>query len=112
MNILSLSCVGSHRQIHFSVLFKILILPNLRKPQSRRVVLEWPHQEFKACLARSNCPLECLIFGAGVATDEQRAECIALDPSLEVVVKPFKITVAICKVLTEIFENINLLVNT
>jgi len=72
-----------------AALFKILVLPNLRELQFRRVVLEWPHQEFKACLAQSNCPLECLIFGAGVATDEQRAECIALNPSLEVVVKPF-----------------------
>ncbi|KAG1863562.1 hypothetical protein DFJ58DRAFT_868692 [Suillus subalutaceus] len=65
-------------------LFNILSLPNLR-------ILEisgsrtWPHEEVKALLTRSNCPLESLIIGAGmVTTDEQRAEYVALIPSLVV----------------------------
>ncbi|KAG2345918.1 hypothetical protein BDR05DRAFT_1058064 [Suillus weaverae] len=65
-------------------LFKILTLPSLR-------VLEisgsraWPHEEVKAFLVRSSCPLESLIVGAGMATtDEQRAEYVALIPSLVV----------------------------
>jgi hypothetical protein len=65
-------------------LFSILSLPKLR-------ILEvsgsqaWPHEEVKAFLERSNCPLEDLIFGARmVTTDEQRAEYVALIPSLVV----------------------------
>ncbi|KAG0704625.1 hypothetical protein DFH29DRAFT_366538 [Suillus ampliporus] len=65
-------------------LFNALSLPNLR-------VLEvwgirtWPHEQFKAFLARSNCPLKSLIFGAeGMTTDEQRAEYVALIPFLRV----------------------------
>jgi hypothetical protein len=65
-------------------LFNTLSLPNLR-------VLEvsgsqaWPHEEVKAFLGRSNCPLGDLILGAGmVMTDDQRAEYIALIPSLVV----------------------------
>ncbi|KAG1756715.1 uncharacterized protein EDB91DRAFT_1213476 [Suillus paluster] len=68
-------------------LFNALSLPNLRMlvaPDSR----PWPHEELKALLARSNCPLESLISGNGATTDEQRAEYIALIPSLEVVVDP------------------------
>jgi len=63
-------------------LFNALSLPNLRVLEARDAI--WPHQEFKGLLARSNCPLRSLIFGAGVTTDEQRAEYIALIPSLEV----------------------------
>ncbi|KAG0694133.1 hypothetical protein DFH29DRAFT_1006620 [Suillus ampliporus] len=49
----------------------------------------WPHEQLKAFLARSNCPLESLIFGVGVTTtDAQRAEYVARIPSLEVVVDP------------------------
>ncbi|KAG1747859.1 uncharacterized protein EDB91DRAFT_47615 [Suillus paluster] len=66
-------------------LFNTLSLPNLR-------VLEacgfhtWPHEELKTFLARSNCPLESLIFGAseGMTTDQWRAEYIPLIPSLRV----------------------------
>jgi hypothetical protein len=65
-------------------LFNTLSLPNLR-------ILEvsgsqaWPHEEVKAFLGRSNCPLGDLILGAKmVMTDEQRAEYIALIPSLVV----------------------------
>ncbi|KAG1863569.1 hypothetical protein DFJ58DRAFT_773814 [Suillus subalutaceus] len=46
----------------------------------------WPHVEFKAFLMRSNCALETLILGSGTGTtDEQRAEYVALVPSLNVV---------------------------
>ncbi|KAG1791508.1 uncharacterized protein BJ212DRAFT_1419177 [Suillus subaureus] len=46
----------------------------------------WPHVKFKAFLTRSNCVLETLISGSGTGTtDEQRAEYVALVPSLKVV---------------------------
>ncbi|KAG0704617.1 hypothetical protein DFH29DRAFT_1078199 [Suillus ampliporus] len=71
-----------------SHLFDALSLPNLRALEAC-YVQPWPHEELKAFLGRSNCPLESLIFGAGVVlTDEQRAEYVALIPSLEVVVDP------------------------
>ncbi|KAG0704591.1 hypothetical protein DFH29DRAFT_1078180 [Suillus ampliporus] len=71
-----------------SDLFNALSLPNLRVLEACNVT-PWPHEALKAFLARSKCPLETLIFGAGVmATDEQRAEYVALVPSLEVVVNP------------------------
>jgi hypothetical protein len=65
-------------------LLEALTLPSLR------VLLAvhhpgWPHEALKAFLARSKCPLERLTFGPGKeATDdpEQRAEYIALIPSL------------------------------
>jgi hypothetical protein len=69
-------------------LFNILNLPNLGKFELRRLVLEWPRQEFKAFLARLDSPLESLSLGAGVITDGQRAEYIALNPWLELVVDP------------------------
>ncbi|KAG1747891.1 uncharacterized protein EDB91DRAFT_1115308 [Suillus paluster] len=63
-------------------------LPDLRLLEVRRAVT-WPH---KAFLPRSNCPLESLTFGASeMTTDEQRAEYVALIPSLEIVVDPTKI---------------------
>jgi hypothetical protein len=65
-------------------LFKILTLPNLRQLQIRRVVVGWPHEEFKAFLARSNCPLDSVTFGAGVTTTEQRAEYFLLIPGVVV----------------------------
>ncbi|KAJ8585419.1 hypothetical protein M405DRAFT_825120 [Rhizopogon salebrosus TDB-379] len=69
-------------------LFNILNLPNLGKFELRRLVLEWPRQEFKAFLARLDSPLESLSLGAGVITDGQRAEYIVLNPWLELVVDP------------------------
>ncbi|KAG1875777.1 hypothetical protein F4604DRAFT_1680653 [Suillus subluteus] len=50
-------------------------------------VSEWPHEEFKAFLARSKCPLESLIVRGSVVTDEQRAEYVALIPSLQFVLR-------------------------
>jgi hypothetical protein len=65
-----------------------LLLPNLRVLEAINVT-PWPHNEFKAFLARSRCPLEALIFGAGMTIKNyQRAEYITLIPSLEVVVDP------------------------
>ncbi|OAX32323.1 hypothetical protein K503DRAFT_776781 [Rhizopogon vinicolor AM-OR11-026] len=69
----------------YSYLFNGLSLPNLR-------VLHWdaygtwPHEEFKAFLARSNCPLERLTFGRK-AMRVETVEYIALIPSLEIAVE-------------------------
>ncbi|KAG1742666.1 uncharacterized protein EDB91DRAFT_1247480 [Suillus paluster] len=42
------------------------------------------HEEFKAFLTRSKCPLESLVVGGGAKrTDEQQAEYAALTPSLQ-----------------------------
>ncbi|KAG2035473.1 hypothetical protein BDR03DRAFT_962335 [Suillus americanus] len=49
---------------------------------------EWPHEQFKAFLVRSQCPLESLIVRGSVVTDEQRAEYVALVPSLQSVIYP------------------------
>jgi hypothetical protein len=69
-------------------LFDAIALPNLRAVEVRNIG-QWPHEEFKAFLARSQCPLESLIFGGGVmATDQQLAEYISLFPSLELVPDP------------------------
>ncbi|KAG1747733.1 uncharacterized protein EDB91DRAFT_1262675 [Suillus paluster] len=47
------------------------------------VQLTWPHDAFKAFLARSDCPLDCLKFDSDLPpTEEQRAEHVALSPSL------------------------------
>ncbi|KAG2365525.1 hypothetical protein BDR07DRAFT_1353739 [Suillus spraguei] len=71
-----------------SRLMKALLLPDLRVLEAINVT-PWPHNEFKGFMARSRCPLETLIFGAGVTIkNDQRAEYIALIPSLEVVVDP------------------------
>ncbi|KAG1747858.1 uncharacterized protein EDB91DRAFT_47563 [Suillus paluster] len=43
----------------------------------------WPHEEFKAFLTRSKCPLESLVLKMMV-TEQQRAEYVDLIPSLEV----------------------------
>ncbi|KAG1747933.1 uncharacterized protein EDB91DRAFT_50911 [Suillus paluster] len=70
----------------FPDLFNALTLPNLRVLEAR-YIRPWPHEELKAFLVRSGCPLESLIFGTRVmTTNEQRAEYIILVPSLEVVV--------------------------
>lgn len=67
---------------HLSELFDALSLPNLRILEIRGVQT-WPHEEFKALVARSKCPLESLSVCDGVeTTDEQRAEYFSLLPSL------------------------------
>ncbi|KAG1738507.1 hypothetical protein EDB19DRAFT_1852366 [Suillus lakei] len=62
-----------------SGVFGALSLPNLRafsvcSPST------WPHEEFKAFLTRSKCPLQSLFVctGSGMLTAEQRAEYYAL----------------------------------
>lgn len=72
-------------QPRLSDLFDSLSLPNLRTFEAGYIE-PWPHGEFKAFLTRSNCALESLILGVMTgATDEQRAEYVALVPSLQVV---------------------------
>ncbi|KAG2345919.1 hypothetical protein BDR05DRAFT_1058065 [Suillus weaverae] len=86
---------------HLAGLFDALSLPNLRLLEAHyiepsqvsflfdaltalrvhelaaRAVHPWPHEQLATCLARSNCPLKTLVFGAEVmTTDEQRAEYI------------------------------------
>ncbi|KAG0704596.1 hypothetical protein DFH29DRAFT_365876 [Suillus ampliporus] len=56
-------------------LFNALSLPNLRVLEDWRI-RTWPHEQFKAFLARSNCPLKSLILG--MTTDEQRPEYVFL----------------------------------
>ncbi|KAG1813157.1 uncharacterized protein BJ212DRAFT_1366829 [Suillus subaureus] len=64
-------------------LMNALLLPDLRVLEAINIT-PWPHKEFKAFLARSRCPLETLILGAGVTIkNDQRAEYTALIPSLE-----------------------------
>ncbi|KAG1786554.1 uncharacterized protein HD556DRAFT_1414788 [Suillus plorans] len=64
-------------------LLNALSLPSLRRIEIHGV--PWPHQEFKSFLTRSNCPLETVILGTeAMMRRKQRAECIALIPSLEV----------------------------
>ncbi|KAG2151513.1 hypothetical protein DEU56DRAFT_850437 [Suillus clintonianus] len=71
--------------IHALGLFNTVSLPHLRTLKAS-YIHQWPHEEFKAFLTRSKCSLESLIFGAGVTTtDEQRAEYVALIPSLKLV---------------------------
>lgn len=70
----------------FCDLLNALSLPTLRVLSVYRVP-EWPHEEFKAFLARSNCPLENLIISDREATDEQRAEYVDLAPSLQFVLR-------------------------
>ncbi|KAG1862644.1 hypothetical protein F4604DRAFT_1574444 [Suillus subluteus] len=67
-------------------LFDTLSLPNLRALEVLDIY-SWPHEEFKAFLTRSKCPLESLTFDFEMSiTDEQRAEYVALIPSLKVLV--------------------------
>ncbi|KAG2344819.1 hypothetical protein BDR05DRAFT_961223 [Suillus weaverae] len=56
-----------------SDLFNALLLPNLRALAVAHGVQELPHEELKALLTRSICPLESLAFDTGVTTDEQQA---------------------------------------
>ncbi|KAG1747884.1 uncharacterized protein EDB91DRAFT_48864 [Suillus paluster] len=83
---------GSLHTNYVPDLFNALSLPNLRLLETRCAwplvnspLLTWPHEEVRAFLARSNCPLKSLIFGSGVMmTDEQQAKYVALIPSFEV----------------------------
>ncbi|KAG1774396.1 hypothetical protein EV702DRAFT_974882, partial [Suillus placidus] len=69
-----------------SGLLNALSLPNLRALEARRNA-SWPHEDTRALLARSKCPLETLTVGGRVTvTDAQRAEYVSIIPSLEVVV--------------------------
>jgi hypothetical protein len=69
-----------------SGLLNTLLFPNLRALEAR-CNTSWPHEDMKALLARSKCPLETLTVGGRVTiTDAQRAEYVSLIPSLEVVV--------------------------
>ncbi|KAG1734637.1 hypothetical protein EDB19DRAFT_1911039 [Suillus lakei] len=74
-------------------LFDVITLPNLRVVEAHNMgPSQWPHEEFKAFLTRSRCPLEILIFGGGVlTTDRQRAEYATLMPSLNLIVDPVRI---------------------
>ncbi|KAJ8584418.1 hypothetical protein M405DRAFT_826862 [Rhizopogon salebrosus TDB-379] len=81
---LSMSCCTRAAPKSLPALINALTLPDLRVFEAHHVGRGWPHEELKAFLARSNCPLECLIIGA-ITTAEQRAEYIALIPSLDVV---------------------------
>ncbi|KAG2363860.1 hypothetical protein BDR07DRAFT_869332 [Suillus spraguei] len=66
-------------------LFNIVTLPNLRVVEASRMGT-WPHEEFKAFLRRSACPLEKLVFGSALfSTAQQRAEYATLFPSLEII---------------------------
>ncbi|KAG1825201.1 hypothetical protein EV424DRAFT_1393596 [Suillus variegatus] len=80
-----------HTKLQFLCLFidtlpdllDALSLPNLHILEVHGLST-WPHDAFKAFLARSGCSLESLIVGGAVTlTDEQRAEYIGLSPSLQ-----------------------------
>ncbi|KAG1816484.1 uncharacterized protein BJ212DRAFT_193016 [Suillus subaureus] len=69
-----------------SGLLSALSLPNLRAFEACRNA-SWPHEDMKAFLARSMCPLKILIVGGQVTiTDAQRAEYVSLIPSLEIII--------------------------
>ncbi|KAG1838631.1 hypothetical protein DFJ58DRAFT_733697 [Suillus subalutaceus] len=71
---------GDTEHLH---LFDTPSLPNLRVLETRGIY-PWPHEEFKAFLTRSKCPLESLTFGFEESIkDHQRAEYVALIPSLK-----------------------------
>ncbi|KAG2057466.1 hypothetical protein BDR06DRAFT_180188 [Suillus hirtellus] len=71
-------------------LFDIITLPNLRAIETRDVG-PWPHEAFKGFLARSQCPLESLIFGGGVMTTAQQLEEYRTTfPSLSLVTDPMR----------------------
>ncbi|KAG2098258.1 uncharacterized protein F5147DRAFT_777752 [Suillus discolor] len=70
--------------------FKAITLPNLRAFEARNTG-QWPHEDFKAFLTRSQCRLESLLFSGGVVTtDGQLAEYVALFPSLELSTNPMR----------------------
>jgi hypothetical protein len=69
-----------------SDVFDTLSLPKLRSLEACFRSTKWPHEQFMGFLARSNPPLERLIFCAEATTCEQRAEYAAIVQSLEIVV--------------------------
>ncbi|KIK34813.1 hypothetical protein CY34DRAFT_812655 [Suillus luteus UH-Slu-Lm8-n1] len=91
----SLRITSNHGRLstrELSKLFDTLSLPNLRVFQVNGEPL-WPHAQFKAFLTRSKCPLETLFLGTKVGTrHKQRAEYVALIPSLEILVAPIEET--------------------
>ncbi|KAG1786555.1 uncharacterized protein HD556DRAFT_1414793 [Suillus plorans] len=67
-------------------LFANVTLPNLRIVEVSNIG-GWAHEEFKALITRSQCPLESLIFrGRVTTTAQQRAEYVTLFPSLKLVI--------------------------
>ncbi|KAG1738468.1 hypothetical protein EDB19DRAFT_2039584 [Suillus lakei] len=80
--IIACGCEGPGPQL--TDLLDALSLPALRVLRIYDA-LEWPHEELKAFLVRSGCPLENLIDSGGGrrTTSEQRAEYVALLPSLQ-----------------------------
>ncbi|KAG1873646.1 hypothetical protein DFJ58DRAFT_366535 [Suillus subalutaceus] len=76
-------------QDFLSDLFNALSLPNLRVLKALSGANAVPHQLLVAFLARSKCPLESLIFSGRVRmTDVERAEYVALIPSIDIVEDP------------------------
>lgn len=67
---------------HLCDLFNALSLPALRE-LSVYFAPVWYHEDFKAFLARSECPLESLTIEGDMLTDDDRAEYVALAPSLQ-----------------------------
>lgn len=66
-------------------LFNALTLPKLRTLEIRYAFLSSPHQELRAFLERSKCPLETLIFDAAATPLlEQQGDLIAIIPSLKI----------------------------
>lgn len=87
-----------------SKLFDTLSLPNLVLFQVNGKP-SWPHEEFKAFLTRSKCPLESLWLGPKVGTSlEQQAEYVALIPSLYVLVEPIEETRYFAEDLTQLLN--------
>jgi hypothetical protein len=85
---LTISCHRRRTPDSLADVFNALTLPCLCLLEVRHIGL--PHEEVKAFLVRSNCPLQRLAFGVGVGVskDEQQAKYNALFPSLEVVLVP------------------------
>ncbi|KAG1816160.1 uncharacterized protein BJ212DRAFT_1481233 [Suillus subaureus] len=61
-NLLSLTVVGLFAVETKEVFFDAIILPRLRALEVRNSG-QWPHEDFKTFLTRSQCPLESLTFG-------------------------------------------------
>ncbi|KAG2156176.1 hypothetical protein DEU56DRAFT_876064 [Suillus clintonianus] len=88
-NIQSLSFLNHSGDIGcLTGLFNALSLPNLRVFElQHKAKNQWPHEVSLAFLARSRCSLESLIIsGRVMMTEVQRAEYIALSPSLNIFV--------------------------
>ncbi|KAJ8596362.1 hypothetical protein M405DRAFT_176082 [Rhizopogon salebrosus TDB-379] len=74
----------SKRPCQLLDLFNAPSFPDLRVLEAFHAEMQWPHEEFKAFLARSKCPLERLTLGAEMTTDKQKAEYVPLIPSLKI----------------------------